>query len=169
MGDRGAEECNSSLTEWRLCVVKRRGSSLVVIISVSEVLEVGTVTVDELCLPGTGGSAIFADRVAWTCTRQLRRTNLSHTRITHAQRSSCKKDEGGAGEVGEVGGRGRKRRKERRWERRKQMTIRRNLAQTHLYRTGLQIVWYSKVRHMYFIPKARYGQAAEMVRVLCEM
>lgn len=125
--------------------VKIRGSSLVVIISVSELLEV---TVDELCLPGTGGSAIFADRVAWTCTRQLRRTNLSHTRITHAQRSSCKKDEGGAGEVGEVVGRGRKRRKERRWERRKQMTIRRNLAQTHLYRTGLQIVRYSKVRYM---------------------
>lgn len=44
--------------------------------------------------------------------------------------------------VKSVGEKGRE--KKRRWERRKQMTIRRNLAQTHLYRTGLQVVRYKK-------------------------
>jgi len=72
----------SSFTKRTLCVVKRRGSSLVVIISVSELLEG---TVDELCLPGTDGSANFADPSSFDLHEAIADDKpLTHS-ITHAQ------------------------------------------------------------------------------------
>ena len=93
--------------------MERRGSSLVVIISASELLLAGTG--EELYLPGTGGSANFADGRARGCTRQLRTTNLSRTQSLTRSDPAANNDEG---EVGvsrrEEARKGRKRRRRRR-------------------------------------------------------